>query len=127
MQPVFVYPGGVHRIITVGHSPGLDRYLLVTNSAKWLDTVDENVPTTNLEVFDAPTPWGPWTLAKACRNWKQTTYYAERYVTLCHFVPKWWRSGGKEFTMVFSGRGRYSDSTGNDAWNTIDGRFVLRD
>ena len=127
MQPVFVYPGGVHWTMSVGHSPGLDRYFLLTNSAEWTEGEDLKVPTTNLEIFDAPNPWGPWTLAKACRNWKQTTYYAERYVFIFHFAPKWWRNGGKEFTMVFSGRGRYSDSTGNDSWNTINGRFVLWD
>jgi hypothetical protein len=39
-------------------------------------------------------------------------------VSIFHFAPKWWSDSGLEFTLVFN--------PGDDAWNTVRGRFVLR-
>jgi hypothetical protein len=36
-----------------------------------------------------------------------------------NFAPKWFRNGGREFTLVFSG------VRTNDSWNTIDGEFTV--
>jgi hypothetical protein len=39
------------------------------------------------------------------------------------FAPKWWSHDGMEFTLVFTGAGRYKD---NDSFNTVRGKFKLR-
>jgi hypothetical protein len=37
-----------------------------------------------------------------------------------NFAPKWFRNGGRDFTVIFSGTGS------NDSWNTLDGTFTTQ-
>ena len=68
-------------------------------------------------LHDAPEPWGPWT----------TVYYTddfgegavEKKTFYWNFSNKWLSSDGKDFVMVFTGRGE------NDSWNTVEGSFEL--
>jgi hypothetical protein len=109
-KPVFADPNGVH-LVSVSYNPGLRRYLLATaHTAK-----EEG----NLGIFDAPTPWGPWTTVSYEKQWgaghniATTTFF-------WNFANKWLSADGKNFVLVFTG----VDS--NDAWNTVKGTFVLK-
>jgi hypothetical protein len=66
-----------------------------------------------LTMAEAPHPWGPWTVFFHDRFAPDL----EHSVFQWNFAPKWFRTGGREFTLVFSGVGD------NDSWNTIDGVF----
>ena len=89
---------GSHRM-AVSYNPGLKRYLLSTVTVRrdgWMS------------VYDAPEPWGPWTLVHVEQN-------VERWggrVILFTFVNKWLRNKGRDFVIVH---------TKNDAWATIEG------
>lgn len=69
-----------------------------------------------LTMAEAPQPWGPWTVFHHARFAPQL----EHSVFQWNFAPKWFRNGGRNFTLVFSGGGS------NDSWNTIDGTFATR-
>jgi hypothetical protein len=67
-----------------------------------------------LTMAESADPWGPWHVFHHARFQPQL----ERSVFQWNFAPKWFRNGGRDFTLTFSGHGS------NDSWNTIDGRFA---
>ncbi len=78
-------------------------------------------------IFDAPTPWGPWTTVEyyeaskpfgAVRAGSELTW--EQNVFFVGFPTKW--LDGDQFTLNFTGGGRGRD---NDSFNTVRGRFLL--
>ena len=69
-----------------------------------------------LTMAEAAQPWGPWHVFHHAQFLPQI----ERTVFQWNFAPKWFRDGGLEFTLVFSGAGS------NDSWNTIDGVFTTQ-
>ena len=103
-QPVWEDPiNGTHRM-AASYNPGLKRYLLTNvtvNRFGWMT------------LYDAPEPWGPWTLA-------HVEYNPERWGTwtiLFTFVNKWLSPDGRSFVLVH---------TRNDSWSTIEGTFIVR-
>ncbi len=104
--PAFTDPNGC-RLVSVSYNPGLRRYLLCTAHGPFAKG--------NLGIFDAPSPWGPWTTVAYYTCWGgfDTTFFWS-------FPTKWLSTDGTRFTMVFTGTGAY------DAWNTIRGKFLLR-
>jgi hypothetical protein len=121
-KPVFENPEGTGWCVSAIYNPGLKRYLIATEHRASHDG--------QLGIFDAPTPWGPWTTVSYWTDenrfgsqrtgsdlpWADNVFFAS-------FVPKWWSADGQEFTLSFTGGGRGKD---NDSFNTIRGRFVLR-
>jgi hypothetical protein len=107
-QPVFTDPDGVGWSTgSVIHVPGLNRYVLTTEHT--------SSSAGNIAMHEAPEPWGPWTQILRETGWgpiQATTFY-------WNFAPKWFRNGGVDFTLVFTG---VSD---NDSWNTVDGSFTV--
>jgi hypothetical protein len=91
---------GCHRM-AVSYNTGLKRYLLSTVTVRrdgWMS------------VYDAPEPWGPWTLVHVEQN-------VERWggrVILFTFANKWLSASGRDFVIVH---------TKNDSWATIEGTF----
>jgi hypothetical protein len=67
-----------------------------------------------LTMAESADPWGPWHVFHHARFQSQL----ERTVFQWNFAPKWFRNGGRDFTLTFSGHGS------NDSWNTIDGTFA---
>jgi hypothetical protein len=90
--------------------PGLERYLLITEHSERARG--------NIGVYDAPTPWGPWTTAYF------TTGFGAPHIAPTTFfwnlAPKWMGPEGRRFVLVFTG------IDDNDAWLTVPGRFLLR-
>lgn len=109
--PVFEDQGRVHWTIGVSYNPGLDRYLLFNNTRP--NPSQSSSTPTDLEIYEAPEPWGPWTLIKSFPNWNSIAYTFSYYL-----APKWISADGRDFTLVFSGTGT------NDSWNTVRGTFV---
>ena len=107
-QPVFTAQRSIPWTINADYLPGLDRYLLSFTSGGFKEP-------SNLVILDAPTPWGPWTVAA---NTSALCRYG--YTFAYHFPAKWLNDGGKAFTMIFSGAGE------SDSWNTIDGSVIMR-
>jgi len=84
------------------YSPGLKRYLLAhgfNHQGGW-------------GIFDAPEPWGPWTVAFHTLDWGLGGRHGFR------LPAKWIRPDGREMYLIFSGL------TPNDAFSV--GRFMLR-
>lgn len=116
--PVFEDPDGVGWCLAASYNPFFQRVLLTTQH-------DGNAQGT-LGMFDAPTPWGPWTTVayfdRAApfgeqRNgsdlaWRNNVFFIA-------FATKWF--DGNAFTLNFTGAGRGKD---NDSFNTVQGRFL---
>jgi hypothetical protein len=93
-KPVFTDPGHCYRP-EVAYVPGLGRYLLCTatsGSPQWCGT-DEKY----LGIFDAPTPWGPWTTVTQVRGWgSEENRFQPR-------IPaNWIGEDGKSFYLLYS-------------------------
>jgi hypothetical protein len=99
-KPVFEHSDGVSWVLSVTYNAGLKRYLLTTEHTKWQSG--------NIGIYDAPEPWGPWTIVA----------YDDKFPgwTLT-FSNKWTSKDGRDFTAVFTPR---------DNWATVRGRFALR-
>lgn len=102
-QPVWQDPKqGTHRV-AVSYNAGVRRFLLTTitlDRSGWMS------------VYDAPTPWGPWTHV-------QTEHNPERWGTLTiifTFVSKWQGADGRDVVVVH---------TKNDRWSSVEGRIEL--
>ena len=87
--PILSRPGGCERI-DVAYHPELGRYLMAlsfNHAGGW-------------GLFDAPTPWGPWTRAFVTRDWGLNDTHGYR------LPSKWLDSEARVGWMVFSGRGQ---------------------
>jgi hypothetical protein len=110
-EPVFEDSNGVGWTLAVSYNAGLNRYLLTTEHDRSFRA--------NLGIFDAPTPWGPWTTASYDSNW-QGFREGSRGPFYWNFSNKWLRNSGRDFTLVFTG----GPGGGIDSWNTINGSFT---
>lgn len=107
--PVFVDNEGVGWNLSVSYNAGLGRYLLITEHSESLRS--------NIGIFDAPEPWGPWT----------TVYYgkfgddsdSQETTFFYNFSNKWLSEDGKQFVLLFTG------IKDNDSWNTVSGQFTV--
>ncbi|MHC4994107.1 MAG: DUF4185 domain-containing protein, partial [Planctomycetota bacterium] len=116
--PVFHDPNRVGWCLSVSFNRGLGRYILMTNHVE--------SSRGNLGVFDAPSPWGPWTTVAYMNVADGKPFGAGHVVDNVFFanIPtKWTSADGQRFTLVFTGAGRGKN---NDSWNAVRGRFVLR-
>jgi hypothetical protein len=84
---VLSYPGHCERLDVI-YNPGVGRYLMTVgygHGKGW-------------GLFDAPAPWGPWTVAFTTTDWDQGETHGYRLPT------KWISDGGRRMYLVFSGR-----------------------
>ncbi len=117
-RPVFEDPNGVGWCMSACYHPTLKRILLCTEHHQSSRSI--------LGLFDAPTPWGPWTTVEYFNDrdsfgaqrpgsdlpWRPNVFFAA-------FPSKWLK--GVHFTMNFTGAGAGKD---NDSFNTVDGKFL---
>jgi hypothetical protein len=93
-KPVVTDPGRCYRPEVV-FNPGIGRYILCTatsGSARWCGT-DEKY----LGIFEAPTPWGPWSVVKEVYGWGgDENRFQPRIPT------KWISEDGKIFYLLYS-------------------------
>jgi Domain of unknown function (DUF4185) len=101
---------GVGWNLSVSYNEPLQRYFLMTEHTKTHSGFHA--------IFDAPTPWGPWTTVEYINgNWLD---YGSTFFRC--FSNKWLSEDGKDFVMIYTG----TNWNGiNDAWNLIEGSFVL--
>jgi CubicO group peptidase (beta-lactamase class C family) len=86
-RPTFVFPHRCERVDAV-YSPAIGRYLLAVgygHEGGW-------------GIYDAPTPWGPWTTAFHTDYWSLGNTHGYR------LPSKWIAADGRSFYLVFSGR-----------------------
>lgn len=116
--PVFEDENGVGWCMSASYHPVLKRVLLSTQHG--FNALGQ------MGIFDAPTPWGPWTTVEyfekarsfgAVREGSDLTW--EQNIFFFGFPTKWFE--GDRFTLNFTGGGRGKD---NDSFNTVDGRFL---
>ena len=112
--PVFkdpAYIGGVD----VSYNPGIQRYILTTKHG---DFDSENL--SNLGVFDAPNPWGPWTTVQYVNDWGNLSGHGLGYC----FPTKWISADGITMWVVFSGWDRPVNTP--DSFNLVKATLVLK-
>jgi hypothetical protein len=120
-QSVFEDPDGVGWCMSAHYNPGLQRFILCTEHG--------SSHVGRMGIFDAPTPWGPWTTVEYCTEaspfgkirpgsdlpWRNNVFFIA-------FATKWISEDGRSFTLNFTGGGRGSD---NDSFNTVSGAFTV--
>jgi len=118
-QPVFQDSSNGVFVTSVSHNPGVNRYFLITAHTKW----DKG----NIGIYDAPTPWGPWTTVLFESEWGRTNEpINERRTFFWNFSNKWLGSDGTHFALIYTGIGPNSDWTGgNNSWNLVKGSFIV--
>jgi len=98
-KPVFTDPNGCFRPNLV-YNPGLKRYFLVMSSPygkwKWWATDNPN-RRAHLGIFDAPTPWGPWSVVYYIADWGAPE---NRFAP--NIPSKWISDDGTTFYLLYS-------------------------
>lgn len=107
--PVFQDENGVGWNLSVSYVPVVDRYLLCTEHSQ--------THKSQLGIFDATSPWGPWTTVCYTDSFGKDAI--EQSCFYWSFPSPWLKTDG-QFTMAFTGK------NSNDSWNTVPGRFQLR-
>lgn len=108
-RPVFEdAENGITQHVTAVYNPGLDRYILTTEHSEHAEG--------NIGIYDAPTPWGPWTTVHFSDSFGRFKTIDNGFMWV--FPSKWLSEDGEEFVMIYTGKGR------NDSWNTVKGRFL---
>jgi hypothetical protein len=105
---VFTDPNGVTPSSVV-YVPGLKRFLLTCFHAG----------PGQLGVFDAPTPWGPWTTIAYYEDWGQMEADGEGLT--CGFPQKWISADGLTLWSIFSvyGDGAKKGIYAHDKFNLV--------
>ena len=109
-QAVLRDDNGVGWNVSVSFNVGLSRYLLATEHTE--------THAGRFGLFDAPEPWGPWTVVAYDDRWGEG--HVEVSAFYWSFPAKWQGPDGRRATMVFTGK------NSNDSWNTVAGTFVRR-
>ncbi|MCX7007211.1 MAG: DUF4185 domain-containing protein [Kiritimatiellaeota bacterium] len=114
-QPIFNDARGVSSG-TLTYAAALKRFLL---------TVFHTGPG-QLGVFDAPTPWGPWTTVAYYEDWSRMG--AEGDGLTCSFPAKWMSADGLTLWSVFSvyGPGAKQGIRAHDQFNLLKATLTLR-
>lgn len=101
---VFINPNRCYRS-SVSYNPGLKRYLwwqVIPRGEKFKGDEKDVRFEGGFGIYDAPTPWGPWT----------TGYYTEQWDTgpgeSAAIPTKWITPDGKTFHLIFSGEDSFS-------------------
>ncbi|HKU14757.1 MAG TPA: hypothetical protein VJQ52_10210 [Steroidobacteraceae bacterium] len=112
-RAIYADAAGVGPFPQMAYVPGLDRMVYTNQHGSGSSTTGTQ---SLLTMAEAPNPWGPWYVFHRARFAPEL----ERSVFQWNFAPKWFRNGGHDFTLIFSGHGS------NDSWNTIDGTFTIQ-
>lgn len=107
--PVFEDQTGVMRNSAI-YNPGLDTYILVTEHSE-----DDKG---NLNMAQAPAPWGPFDTFFRESGWP-TGGEIQQNTFFWNLSPKWLSNDGRDFVLVFTGKDK------NDAWNSVEGSFTV--
>ena len=110
---IYEDPDGVGPFPQMAFVPGLDRMVYANQHGSGSGNASMQ---SLLTMAEAPQPWGPWHVFHRAQFFPEI----ERSVFQWDFAPKWFRNGGRDFTLIFSGKGS------NDSFNTIDGTFATQ-
>jgi len=115
MQPVFTDPRGVIPTTGAVYHPVLKRYILSSF----------HVGPGQLGIFDAPSPWGPWTAVAYYEAWGGMG--AEGHGLNCDFPQKWMSADGLTMWAVFSvyGAGAKKGVQAHDKFNLVKATLTL--
>jgi hypothetical protein len=102
--PVLEEPDGLMRGSAL-YVPGLGRYLMVQNHTARNSG--------NIVIWEAPKPWGPWTLILKEDDWPQSDPAApvDPRFSFGNFSPKWFSADGRSGVFVWFGP---------DKWNSVE-------
>jgi len=95
---VFSFPGGCNRADVAYNAP-LKRYFMTLRSRA------KNGGRNHFGIYDAPEPWGPWTVVYYSQTWegKKLSEGNGGWGESQHIPGKWISEDGKEFFLIFAG------------------------
>lgn len=114
--PVFTDARSNGDLAGVVYIPAMKRYLLSSF---------HNGPG-QLGIFDAPTPWGPWTTVSYDEHWGQMGSAGEGLT--CSFPAKWISEDGRTLSCVFSAYGgsAHQGINAHDQFNLVKATLTLK-
>lgn len=100
---------------TVAYNPAIRRYILTSFHAG----------PSQLGVFDAPEPWGPWTTIAYYEGWGDMG--SKGHSLNCEFPPKWMSADGRTMWCIFSvyGDGAKQGINAHDKFNLVKATLTL--
>ena len=106
--PVLEDPDGLMRGSAI-HLPGLERFLMISNHTERAEG--------HIAIWEAPNPWGPWSLIQKEDHWPQDDPSAPvgANFSFGSFSPKWMSPDGHAGVFVWFGP---------DRWNNVEVEFV---
>lgn len=113
-RPVVTDPEGFARH-SITYIPQLDRFIMLSPHS--------GDDTGNLKVWEAPKPWGPWSLVKEYREDNGTGWNIPGQVQKWYFwdvSSKWISNGGTSIVITATGK------EGNDSWNTVEATLTVK-
>lgn len=112
-RPVFTDPHGVNNLglASVVYNRPLHRFILTV--AHRTVRGDTRADAGRLGIFEAPTPWGPWSTVAYYTNWMGL---GDHEALIYEIPAKWIGPEGKQFWMIFS-------SGDADSFNLVRGSF----
>jgi hypothetical protein len=109
-KPAFLdEKNGVGWNLSVTFNQGLQRFILITENRESLRS--------NIGIYEAPEPWGPWETAYFGKLGKGKIEQSCFYYNI---ASKWLTTDGQSFVLLFTG------TQSNDSWNSVEGRFILK-
>jgi hypothetical protein len=105
---VFSDPNGVMRT-SVSYNPGLKRYLLITQQITRMENG-------YIGIYESIEPWGPWRTVLFENAWDTGLQTGKKNV-FWNFSNKWSSADGRQFTLVYTGRG-------SDNFGAVAGEFI---
>ncbi|HET6486021.1 MAG TPA: hypothetical protein VFH83_06355, partial [Spirochaetia bacterium] len=119
-RPVFSYPKKTGENEVVFH-PGLGRYLLLNWA--YIDCTNHTIGSlhSELSVFEAPKPWGPWETVHVLRDWGHNCDYQPR------LPAKWMDPMGPGAWLVSAGNFRQIGGRIHYGFGTVPVRFGTGD
>jgi hypothetical protein len=109
-SPVISSSDGVGWAMSGCFNPSLGVYLIVT------EHTSSNAG--NLRFYIASAPQGPWSTLKSFSVIHTQLGVSDNRIFYASFAPKWFRSGGQDFVLIWTG------ANANDSWNTTQGSFT---
>jgi hypothetical protein len=127
--PVFSSDGNTAlklRHVEMTLNRALHRYVAVGSVAPLDGNDNPTQGMSQLTVWEAPQPWGPWSLVQTNTNWMNSAAASTHSILLhTYLVPKWTSADGSEMWLIFSSYDGNRGDPFSDRFNLIHAKLIV--
>lgn len=124
-----VWSSSQTQMVPIFTDTNVSEFKLNSFCVQYIECIDRYIATTShggggqIGIFDASTPWGPWTTVEYYEQWLGMS---DGIFLSMSFPEKWIKKDDLYFWAVFSVHGSPSPDTYHDKFNLVKGRFKLK-